>query len=192
MKKFKLAVVMLLASMFISTSAFAQNIGVVNYKNVLMNYNYAKETELNVEKQRIIMQKQLKQLPGMSGHADKAGLLRWIQGFKTDAERVFVVHGEDSVCMNYTETLKGLGFNAYAPYSGTRFDLARNEFIYEASPVIIQHKIFTNKKANTVFARLLAAGQRLLEVIKKLEGRPNKELGKFADQINALADRMEK
>lgn len=44
MKKIKLAVAMLLVSMFVSTSAFAQTIGVVNYKNVLMSYNYAKET----------------------------------------------------------------------------------------------------------------------------------------------------
>ena len=41
----------------------------------------------------------------------------------------------------------------------------------------------------TYLARLLAAGQRLLEVINKCEGLPNKELAKFADQINALCDK---
>ena len=43
-----------------------------------------------------------------------------------------------------------------------------------------------------VFARLLAAGQRLLAVIKKNEGGANKDLARFADQINALCDKYEK
>ena len=37
-------------------------------------------------------------LAGISGHADKEGLISWIQGFRTKPQRVFVVHGEDQVC----------------------------------------------------------------------------------------------
>ncbi len=40
--------------------------------------------------------------------------------------------------------------------------------------------------------RLLAAGQRLLSVIQKNEGIPNKDLAKFADQINSLADKWDR
>ena len=50
------------------------------------------------------------------------------------------------------------------------------------------------KKARTVsdvFTRLLAAGQRLLAVIHKNEGRANKELARFADQVNSLCDKWE-
>ena len=45
---------------------------------------------------------------------------------------------------------------------------------------------------NSVFARLLAAGERLLSVIRKCEGMANKDLAKFADQINALSDKWER
>ncbi len=45
------------------------------------------------------------------------------------------------------------------------------------------------KASANVFARLLAAGERILGVIHKSEGRPNKELAKFADQIHALCDK---
>ena len=48
-----------------------------------------------------------------------------------------------------------------------------------------------NKAVSSVFERLLAAGQRLIGVIKKNEGRPNKELAKFADQINSLCDKWD-
>ena len=63
-------------------------------------------------------------LVGMSGHADKNGLIEWVQGFKEKPRRVFVVHGEDAVCKSFTECLQvEYGIKAYAPYSGTEFNL---------------------------------------------------------------------
>ena len=43
MKKLKMLTVLFLASLFIGANAFAQTIGVVNYAQVMTNYNYAKE-----------------------------------------------------------------------------------------------------------------------------------------------------
>ena len=55
--------------------------------------------------------------------------------------------------------------------------------------------LFRSKKraraASDIFARLIAAGQRLIGIIYKNEGRANKDLAKFADQVNALADKWE-
>ena len=50
----------------------------------------------------------------------------------------------------------------------------------------------SSKASSNVFARLLAAGQRLLAVINKSEGLPNKELARFADQINSLCDKWDR
>ena len=129
-------------------------------------------------------------LIGMSGHADKNGLLEWVNSFTKKPEKIFVVHGEDSVCTLFTECLKGeYGHDAYAPYSGTRFDLISGEFICEAKPIPVKKKAHA---AATVFTRLLAAGQRLLAVIHKNEGGANKDLARFADQINSLCDRWDR
>lgn len=129
-------------------------------------------------------------LIGMSGHADKNGLLEWVNGFTKKPDKIFVVHGEDSVCTLFTECLKGeYGHDAYAPYSGTRFDLISGEFICEAEPIPVKKKAHA---AATVFTRLLAAGQRLLAVIHKNEGGANKDLARFADQINSLCDRWDR
>ena len=40
-------------------------------------------------------------LAGISGHADKNGLLKWIRSFEKKPQMVFVNHGEDSSCMNF-------------------------------------------------------------------------------------------
>ena len=62
-------------------------------------------------------------MPGKSGHADRAGLLRWINGFEKKPQIIFVNHGENEVCDIYTRTLRENGFAASAPYSGAEFDL---------------------------------------------------------------------
>jgi metallo-beta-lactamase family protein len=43
-----------------------------------------------------------------------------------------------------------------------------------------------------VFDRLVAAGARLCAVIQKCKGMANKDLAKFADQINALCDKWDR
>lgn len=131
----------------------------------------------------------IRQLAGISGHADRNGLLEWIKAVK-NPKKVFVVHGEDSVTESFAQTLiDECNLDAYAPYSGTKFDLITGTFDYEAVPVRIQPK---KKPANDVFSRLMAAGQRLIGVIKKNEGVANKDLAKFADQINSLCDKWDR
>ena len=144
--------------------------------------------EVKLFGETISIRARIEKLAGMSGHADKNGLLEWIQGFTRKPQRVFVVHGEDSVCESFKLCLeKEYGFLAYAPYSGTRFDLATNAVEYEAAPVRLKKK--AAKAVSDVFARLMAAGQRLLSVIQRNEGGANKDLAKFADQINSLCDK---
>lgn len=80
------------------------------------------------------------------------------------------------------------GLNAYAPYSGTCFNLLTNTLEYEAEPIPAVKK---KRIVSDVFARLLAAGQRLIAIIHRHEGAANKELAKFADQVNSLCDKWE-
>lgn len=134
---------------------------------------------------------QIRKLTGLSGHADKDGLIEWISAFEEKPKKVFVVHGEDSVCSSFAECLKiEHGQRAYAPYSGTEFDLAVNRFLYEAQPVAVQKKA-KSSIATGVYARLLAAAQRLLALVQRKDGMPNKDMAKFADQINSLCDKYE-
>ena len=149
----------------------------------------AKEVKLFGE--HIEVRASIEKLAGISGHADKLGLIDWVCGFEQKPKMVFVVHGEDAVTDTFAQTLiDEYDMDAYAPFSGTRFNLITGTFDYEAEGV----RITVSKKAHTtssVFERLLAAGQRLLGVIKKCEGHPNKELAKFADQINSLCDKWD-
>lgn len=134
---------------------------------------------------------QIRQMAGLSGHADKNGLIEWISGFEEKPKKVFVVHGEDSVCTAFAECLQvEHGQRAYAPYSGTVFDLLSGKLEYEAVPVPVKKKA-KSSAASGVFVRLLAAAQRLLNLVQKSDGMANKDMARFADQINSLCDKYE-
>lgn len=132
-------------------------------------------------------------IEGISGHADKNGLVHWVSGFKEKPEMVFVVHGEDVVCTEFAACLRDeYGFYANAPYSGTIFDLASGMFIHEEEPHVAMKKRAGKARAQSVYERLLAAGQRLLSVIQKNKGLNNKDVAKFTDQIHSLCDKWDK
>ena len=140
------------------------------------------------------------QFPGMSGHADQEGLLKWAGSLRAKPDRVFVTHGEDKVTEIFAEKLwDEFRYPAMAPFSGTVFDLKENEFIEKTVGIPIQKEttanagtLRTRSSGNAVFDRLVAAGQRLLTVITRNKGGANKDLSKFADQINSLCDKWDR
>ena len=151
----------------------------------------AKEVHLFGEK--IEIRAKIMKLEGVSGHADKAGLTRWMLGFKNDPQMVFIVHGEDTITETFAEYLHDEhGFSTYAPFSGTCYDLIADEFVEETTGIRIEGAKKKIRTTSTVFERLLAAGQRLLAVISHNEGGANKDLAKFADQINSLCDKWDR
>ena len=133
-------------------------------------------------------------LPGISGHADKNQLIDWLAAVKTKPEHVFIVHGEESTAESFAGLVnEKFGYDAVAPYSGDAYDLITNKKIADGSRILVEKKTAkAQSKNSTVYERLIAAGQRLVAVIQKCQGMANKDLGKFADQINALCDKWNK
>ena len=152
--------------------------------------------EVKLFGETITVQAQVIQLPGISGHADLNGLLKWIGSYKKKPARVFVTHGEDTVTELFAERLRDdLGLDAYAPFSGTVFDLAAGDLLYEAQGVRAEKKAISTPKAQkaaAAFRKLLAIGERLLSVIRKNQGAPNKDLDKFAREIQSLCDKWDR
>lgn len=135
---------------------------------------------------------QIRSIEGISGHADQKGLFAWLDGYLEKPGKVFVVHGEDATCQEFVRILKEeKGYDAAAPYSGSVYDLKENRWLAVTEGVLIK-KDAPAKKAAGVFGRLLAAGERLMQVIRRNEGGTNKDLAKFADQINSLCDKWDR
>lgn len=139
----------------------------------------------------IAVQAEIASLHGTSGHADKEGLLRWISGFTTKPRQVFVNHGDDGSCMAFRDTLKELGYNADAPYSGTEYDLLSGKLTAYTEGVRIDRAAAFkgSQRANQIYGELLAAAEALLALVKTCRGRANKENAKLTAQIRSLIEK---
>lgn len=158
------------------------------------------EKEVRLFGETITVNAHIEELAGVSGHADKKGLLNWVNHFEKKPERVFVVHGEDLVCEDFTKCLKEeYGYNAFAPYSGACFDLAANQMISEGVKIPVAPKELPRghaaseggKRAMYLANQLDLANKRLQQIINLNKGGTNRDMEKLLKQINNLCDKLD-
>lgn len=138
----------------------------------------------------------IEMLHGISGHADMEGLLNVVEKLSRKPSHIFVNHGEHHSCMDFADTLREkFSVRADAPYSGTVFDLLKGEFetVTEGIPVKespAEYSSFSKKRV--AFTEAYSASERLLRLVKSLEGIPNKELKRLTSEINNLCEKYKR
>jgi metallo-beta-lactamase family protein len=149
-------------------------------------------SEVKLFGEMIQVRAEIKRLSGVSGHADRDGLIKWLQSFEKKPERVFVVHGDDQVCKLFTDYIsEELGYPSVAPYSGTSYDLKTNTCLAEGKMIPAEKKAEA-RRTDSVFERLVSAGKRLMVIIQHNKSGANKDLAKFTDQINSLCNKWDR
>ena len=144
-------------------------------------------------------------LPGISGHADDAGLMRWISAFEQKPRHVFVVHGEDEAAAAFASRLQSeLGLEANAPYNGESWDLlaltclaqGNRQRLRRPSREAAALDALPGRKApahaaakpdaSTAYGQLVLAGEKLAALIRRMQGRGARQQSRLARQINLL------
>ena len=176
------------------------------------------EKKVKVFSEDIEVNAEVLELPGISGHADSEGLMRWIASIQNPS-KVFITHGEDTVCEIFAARVKEeLGYDTYAPYSGTIFNLASGELEYEAParPIVtettetlaVEKKAVSatvtsqltgmlrtdsrpGKAASGVYSSLVKAVERLIELVNRYQGAKEGDIKKFARALEKLCDKWE-
>ena len=142
--------------------------------------------------EEIEVKAEIRLLNGVSGHADQAGLLRWVEEMKTKPRRIFVNHGEDESCETLARLLtEQFGMPADCPFSGSSFDLLKGEWIRLAAPVYKEKprpaaQAKQRSSANQDYLRLVAAAEALLEQAKSMQNHANGDIRKLTRQIQSL------
>lgn len=137
----------------------------------------------------------IESLAGISGHADKNGLLRWIDSMDKKPSRVFVNHGEDVSATEFAQTVEEtFSTPAMAPFSGTVFNMIEDKFEYVAQGVRVKTKPqYTSfSKQRVEFTELSSAARKLSEFVRSCEGIPNKELREFKKDIEKLIEKYKR
>ncbi len=74
--------------------------------------------------EEIIVNAQIHNLEGFSGHADQNGLVEWLGGFEKEPSEIFLVHGEGDSKLELANKIKEkLGYNAKAIDGYYEYDL---------------------------------------------------------------------
>lgn len=82
------------------------------------------DREVRIHGGRYTVRARIERIEGMSAHADRDGLLRWLGGLKTPPQRVYLTHGEGTACDSLAGQIQQqLGWDATVPEYGTTIEL---------------------------------------------------------------------
>ncbi len=134
---------------------------------------------------------EIARLQGCSGHADKNGLINWLEGFKKKPKLIFVNHGDNDSCEEFKDTLNNMGHNAVAPYSGTEYSLTTGKAtVFTQGKIIDRERSFKEySRADMVYKALVAEAEKLLNMVKGRRGRANKDNARLTSQIRAIIEK---
>lgn len=147
--------------------------------------------EVKVLGEEITVRAEIATLQGVSGHADKNGLLRWLDGF-TSRPRIFVNHGEHDQSMAFVDTCKArYGVEVDCPYSGSEFDLLANAWTYVAEGVKFVRKTAQSGGQNVQqqsYNMLMNAISQLENAARNCRGFANSELKRLTEAVRRITN----
>ncbi len=146
-------------------------------------------TKVKLFGEEIAVRAKIVNFKGMSSHADLNGLKEWISAYDPKPQHVFVVHGDEEVVPEFTETLLQMGFDAHAPEYSEAYDLAAGRVM---TPGFTPERKKRAEQEPQVFAELRKAGEKLLEVIARNKGGANRDLREFTNELQRLADKWDR
>ncbi len=152
-------------------------------------YDGAKSVRLFNE--TVSVNAEVRALHAISGHADRDGLLNWVNHISPKPQRVIIAHGEEAVALHFESLLKDQGHSTFVPYSGDSWNLLTDAQVLTGNRVLAQKKKGKQEKAVRRSNALLEAINRLSNLVNRSGGLSNKLKEKFAKQINDLARRWE-
>lgn len=150
---------------------------------------------INLFGERVLIRAEIAELHGVSAHADREGLLRWISEFGNSPKRVFIVHGEDETAEKFALSVAtATGLPVTVPFSGAMWDLDTDEELLHGN----DRRITKSDKKQYKYAQspayreLLDKSEMLLSVIRENEGGSNYELKNFSADIDELIEKYKR
>ena len=142
----------------------------------------------------ICVNARIARMRGISGHADREGLVRWVTHINPKPTHVFVVHGEDTVTDTFASLLtNSYGIKATAPYSGEAWNLLTDQKVREGTKEYAKKNYQPKEgRMSDVYRRLWEAAQRLLAIVKTYREGANKDIRRFTDDIEKLCRHWDK
>ena len=148
-------------------------------------------TSVKLFGEEIAVRARIVNFKGLSSHADRDHLLDWVGHFSPAPQQVFVVHGDAEVTELFADTLNQRAIPAHAPLYEEVYDLLENRMLAKGVALESKRTAGGASAASPAFQRLLDVSRELEALISRSRGRPNKDLGKLADQLRQVMAKWE-
>jgi len=136
---------------------------------------------------RVMINAAIERIEGLSGHADKAGLLKWINEFNVKPKKVFVTHGEEQVALGFGKELGDMGLSVLVPVFGEIYDTKEGASFRTA---LSEDVIKTMDADDEEYARAISIIRRYMAANDPSE-KETKARTAFLEDIKALVDKWE-
>ena len=136
-------------------------------------------------------------IDGLSAHADRNGLLRWLGGFRQKPQAIFVVHGEPAAAESFAAFLtETKGMDAFVPERGDTVDLLAPQISLTPAPPLAQTKQVTiaavrTPKSKPKASPLLPVISLLQEIADSGQKLPKRELNELTRAVDRLWGRLQ-
>lgn len=129
---------------------------------------------------------------GLSSHADRDHLIKWIEHIQEPTpQQIFVVHGDAPVTEIFANTLREKGLPAHAPLYEEVFDLSKNVMLAAGVELLPKKTSYaSNGHPASAYHEVELAAMDLFSIIRASKGSSNKDLKKMAAQIRTLTERF--
>lgn len=136
--------------------------------------------------EEIIVAAKIVNLPGLSSHAGKSDLIKWITAYAPKPQEVFVVHGEETVAVSFAQELMGMGIHAHAPEYTEEYDTEQMAIVKPG--VRLEHTARRDPSQSEPYVRLVGLAEKLLIRAKQSKGFANKDLNKLSAKLQSILD----
>jgi len=96
-----------------------------------LGYSIVKgDKQVSIFGEKIHVEAEIYNLEGFSGHADKEGLLDWLEGFQKAPNEIFLVHGEEEAKTEFARTVReNLNYNCIVVNGDMDVTLSRQDVV---------------------------------------------------------------
>lgn len=96
-----------------------------------LGYSIVKgDKQVSIFGEKIHVEAEIYNLEGFSGHADKEGLLDWLEGFQKAPNEIFLVHGEEEAKTEFARTVReNLNYNCIVVNGDIEVTLSRKDVV---------------------------------------------------------------
>ncbi|MBR6473108.1 MAG: MBL fold metallo-hydrolase [Firmicutes bacterium] len=149
----------------------------------------AKEVKLFGE--TILVQAEIHNLEGFSGHADQTGLLDWLSGFQMVPRQIFLVHGEEQSKIDLAKAAQEqLGLSTTPIFANSEFELETGEMI--SSDEVIK-EVIDEEGLNDLKNKIVDIKAGVDNILNQTDSALHKDLSpEKLTKINNILQELEK